>query len=187
MNKQRQWIGFSLFIVVLSLVSYTISTVVVAGRRGRGTVTKLTAPNTGNTTIGALHTLINTNNKKKSSTFFVPKKGGQIITNDLCWGTILNGAVNADSSQLPANIKMTSAWINQNANKQVTLQEDPVLINILKSQKRLKSNQTSKYTKILLYFSLTGSDGEVYRFYINDPYPGKGGGPAKKIIGRWGI
>ena len=77
--------------------------------------------------------------------------------------------------------------IEANMNTAVVLKSDDLLINALKTSGRLDDKNSAYYQKILLYFDLGG-----YRFYLNDPFPGKiimsagvRRSPADAIIQKW--
>ncbi len=128
-------------------------------------------------TVLQLMNLINTSNKKKTSTFIVMIDAQ---------GAITNSPSSAAGSQSVARAGLQST-IESNMNTSVTLQQDPALIGVLAAGKRLDTKNKDKYQKIVLYFELGG-----YRFYINDPFPGKTvtvkkkrRSPADNIIKKW--
>lgn len=148
-------------------------------------------------TLGYLFGLINTNNSANNSNFLVALNGIAPIPDSQAWSKIPNGSGSA------ALAGMTVAWIQKNKNAVVTLQTDQELITILKSNGRLLLGDANAYAKILLYFKYRlSSSGPVYRFYLNDPFPGlvrsvvsKVGGktqritvnPVQLILNKWNV
>jgi hypothetical protein len=137
----------------------------------------------GTYTLGGLWNEINANNPKKNSNFIVALNGQTPIPASACWpnGVNLNGSAGAHKVGLDLN------YIKANAGVSVTLKQDTTLVDYLVSSTRLQVGMKDKYSKILLYFELNG-----YRFYLNDPFPGKmvrtavsSVNPAGNIIGKW--
>lgn len=129
---------------------------------------KIPVPQTGVPyTVGQLLALINTNNPGQTSRFLIlTTQGSQSI--DL------------------------SAYNDQ----QVVLNQDASRINQLFSGGVLTTATKAKYQKILLYFRLPNAPApyNTYKFYINDPNPGKrirAGSvirdPAANIIAKWAV
>jgi hypothetical protein len=134
-----------------------------------------------------LFDLINKNNPAMTSNFLVPLNGHQVITDAQCW------SVKPDGSASAAQVGLTSSWVKNNANLMVTLLQDEDLINYLCQQGNLLQQNKAQFNAILLYFKLSLTpNGTIYRFYLNDPFPGivrnfggKTVNPALMIIEQW--
>ena len=199
MRSKGLFLSFLLVFVVGTLAFFEYSSA-RRGRRGRRSRratsvvrAKLPIPVAGKTyTVGQLFDLINMNNPRKNSNFRVPRRKGRLLPDDKCWSTKLKGSYPANTAKLPNELRITPSWLRANGGIKVALQADPELIEYLAFNKRLKRKTKTKYARILLYFKLQSSRGAVYRFYINDPWPGKirrtsrgKVNPAGKILKRW--
>ena len=134
-------------------------------------------------TVQQLVTLINTSNPSKTSKFLV------LVDRSGKYASALGAAAGSASAERAkaADGTKLQGIIQSNLGTTVTLSQDAALINQLLSQKRLDGANTEKYKRILLYFELDG-----YRFYLNDPFPGKivrmkgkRRSPADNIIKKW--
>lgn len=142
-------------------------------------------------TLGQLWGLINTSNRAQTSSFLLPTLNGKIITHEQCWpaqGVLLNGSVSAGRVNF-GGVVVNKDWVAANQNLRVQLNADPVLVSYLTRTKRLTraAGLEEQYGQILLYFVLQ-IGGVNYRFYLNDPFPGKIKGknfPARSIINKW--
>ena len=126
-------------------------------------------------TVQQLLSLINRNNPAKTSNFIVPTSKGSVIQTSAG----IDGSKSVDFAGL-------KGIIQGNLGTEVTLNDDPNLIQQLFNEGRLNNTTKPQYAKILLYFTLNG-----YRFYINDPYPAKivvgRTNPAGQIINKWNL
>jgi hypothetical protein len=111
-------------------------------------------------------------------------------------GRQLNGSIAAPLVKF-AGVVVNTDWIAANKGLQVKLEKDLRLIDFLVQDSRLtgvpdKNDGVSlkeKYARLLLYFVLT-IHGAHYRFYINDPFPGKiqeDVMPASVVVDRWDL
>lgn len=158
------------------------------------TATKIPVPTVGTQyTLGYLFSLINTNNPSSTSNFLIALSGQQAIPANKAWSIKPTGSGSA------SRVGMTTSWVTANKTLKVTLKTDPVLISYLQSIGQLLSNEASLYQKILLYFEYRmSSSGPLYRFYLNDPFPGLIRSvttttgrvtinPAQNIINKWAV
>ena len=119
-------------------------------------------------TLGGLFDLINTNNPSKNSNFLV----------------LVNG-----STQSASVAGLSTQYIIANRAAMVQLLADEDRINQLTSAGSLTTITKPYYQRLLLYFKLPNS---TYKFYLNDPTPGKvvntargTTNPALNIINKW--
>lgn len=142
-------------------------------------------------TLGQLFNLINTSNPNRTSNFILPTANGKVMTHEQCWpsrGALLDGSVSASNVNFNG-VVVNRNFIAANQNLGVQLNADPMLIDFLTRDNRLTSAAgiDQQYGQILLYFVLA-INRVNYRFYLNDPFPGRIQGktfPARAIIGKW--
>lgn len=143
--------------------------------------------------LGQLFALINTSNPAQSSNFIMATLKGKLVKHEACWpskGVLLDGSVSSDRVNF-GGVAINKAWIQANQGVQVQLQADNMLISYLTQKKRLTAvkSMNQKYAQILLFFVLE-IGGAKYRFYMNDPFPGKIQGnvnPAAMILKKWDL
>lgn len=149
---------------------------------------KPTVPTIGKTyTVRQLLGLINSNNPNKTSNFIVGMNGDSVVMDSDCWATKSAGIITNLTASKSVDMAGLKSLIQSNLDSNVVLRSDNQLISYLANDGRLDSTTQNQYGKILLYFVLNG-----YRFYLNDPHPGKitrvAGvmrSPALNIINKW--
>ena len=149
---------------------------------------KPAVPSTNKTyTVQQLLNLINSNNPNQTSTFLVAANGTSVVLDKDAWAVDQSGKITNLTGSKSTDLASLKSLIQSNLNASVTLKADPVLIKSLVVNGVLDSTTQGQYSKILLYFTLGG-----YRFYLNDPNPGRivrSAGvlrsPALNIISKW--
>jgi hypothetical protein len=142
-------------------------------------------------TLGQLFNLINTANPNGTSNFILPSANNKVMTHEQCWpsrGALLDGSVSASNVNFNG-VVVNKDFIQENQNLSVQLNADATLIDFLTRDNRLSpaAGISKNYAQILLYFVLA-IHGTNYRFYLNDPFPGRIQGrifPARSIMRKW--
>lgn len=155
--------------IVLFLGTAIFLGISLANSKTGSTTAKLPIPTAnGWYTLGGLFDLINTNNPSKNSNFLV----------------LVNGA-----TQSAGVAGLSTQYITANRAAMVQLFADDERINQLAKIGSLTTITKPYYQRLLLYFRVPNS---TYKFYINDPTPGKvvnttrgSKNPALNIINKW--